>query len=69
MGVELTLKKSQHTKLTGEENSPAAPVEVETRNLLIASLVLLPTSYPGQVKTYFTQINNFFCSPNYNNDF
>ena len=41
--------KSQHTKLTGEENSPTACAGIQTHNLLIMSLVLLPTSYPSSL--------------------
>ena len=32
---------------SGEENSPTAPAEIRTRNLLITSPTLLPTNYPG----------------------
>ena len=32
---------------SGEENSPDAPSEIRTRNLLIMSPVLLPASHPG----------------------
>ena len=32
---------------SGEENSPAAPAGIQTRNISIASPALLPTSYPG----------------------
>ena len=31
---------------SGQENSPASPAGIQTRNLLITSLALLPTSYP-----------------------
>ena len=31
---------------SGEENCPAAPVGIQTRNLSITSPALLPTSYP-----------------------
>ena len=36
---------SQHRKLTGEENSPAAPAAIQTGNLSITSPALLPTSF------------------------
>ena len=39
--------KSQHRKLTlGEENSPAAPAGIRTRDLSITSPALQPRSYP-----------------------
>ena len=41
MGVEQTPNKSQHLNLdSGEENSPAAPARIRTRNLSIRSLAL-----------------------------
>ena len=40
-------RESAHKVDSGEENSPAAPARIRTRNLSIASLALLPTSYPG----------------------
>ena len=47
-GMERTPTKSQHRKLTREENSPAAPAGSQTRNLSITSPALSATSYPGQ---------------------
>ena len=44
-----TEKVSAHKVNSGEENSPAAPAGVRTRNLSIRSPALLPTSYPGSV--------------------
>ena len=44
MNTEL---ESAHKVKSGEENSPAAPAGIRTRNLSITSSVLLPTSYPG----------------------
>ena len=44
--VERTPNNSQHTVNTGEENSPAAPAGIRTRNLSITSPALLPTSHP-----------------------
>ena len=41
MGLELTLKRSQHTKLI----PPATPARIHTRSLSVMSPVLLPTSY------------------------
>ena len=40
-------RESAHKVDSGEENSPAAPARIRTRNLLITSPELLPTSYPG----------------------
>ena len=48
--MERTLNKSQHTKSNLEKNIPAAPARILTHNLLIMSLALLPTSYPGRKK-------------------
>ena len=46
-GVERTPNKESVLKVdSGEENSPAAPAEIRTRNLSIASPVLEPTSCP-----------------------
>ena len=55
--MERTPNKSQHTKLTLENNnnnnnnnnnkSPAAPAGIRTRNLSITNPALLPTSYAG----------------------
>ena len=39
-GVEQTPNKSQHTKLTGEANSPAASAGIWTHNLSITSPAL-----------------------------
>ena len=36
-----------HKVNSGEENSPAAPAGIGTRNFSMTSPVLLPTSYPG----------------------
>ena len=38
-----------HKVNSEEENSPATPARIRTRNLSIASLALLPTSYPGSI--------------------
>ena len=40
---------------TGEENSPAAPAGIRTRNLSITSPVLLPTSYFGSTNIHQTE--------------
>ncbi len=46
--MERTPNKSQtHEVNSGEENSPAAPAGIRTRDLSITSLALLPTSNPG----------------------
>ena len=45
--VKRTPNTSQHTQLTGEENSSASPAVIRTRNLSITRPSLLPTSYPG----------------------
>ena len=44
-GVKRTPNKT-HKVNSGEENSPAAPAGIRTRNLSITSPALLPTSYP-----------------------
>ena len=44
-----TEEESAHKVNSGEENSPAAPAGIRTRNLWITSLALQPTSYPGSL--------------------
>ena len=48
MGVERAQnKKSAHKADPGEDNSPAAPAGIGTRNLSITSPSLKPTNYQG----------------------
>ena len=47
-----TEKVSAHKVNSGEENSPAAPAGIRTRNLWITSPALLPTSYPTVVEQF-----------------
>ena len=42
-----TEEESAHKVNSGEENSPAAPAQIQTHDLSIMSLALLRTSYPG----------------------
>ena len=42
-----TKSESAHKVNSGEENPPAAPAGIRTRNLSITSPVLSPLSYPG----------------------
>ena len=44
-----TKQESAHNVDSGEENSPAAPAGIRTRNLSITSPALSPTSYPGSI--------------------
>ena len=47
-GMERTPnKESAHKVDSGEENSPTASAGIWTHNLLITSLALQPTNYPG----------------------
>ena len=55
-----------HKVNSGEENSPAAPAGIRTRNLSITSPALLPTSYPGShlhisIKLSVTVSRHSFC--------
>ena len=53
-GVEWTPTKLALEVNSGEENSPATPAAIRTRNLSITSLTLSPTSCPVH---FFTHIN------------
>ena len=54
-GRRRTPNKSQHTKLTEEENSAAAPTGIQTRKLSITSPVFSPTSYPSSPCAHYGQ--------------
>ena len=56
MGGTDTEYKAAH-KVDSGENSPATPAGIQTRNLSITSLALLPTSYPGYSKGYFDKFH------------
>ena len=57
-GVEPTPNKdSAHKVNSGEENSPADPAGIRTRNLSMRNLVLLPKSYPGPRHYHYNYCN------------
>ena len=47
-----------HKVDSGEENSPAVPAGIRTRNLSNAGLALLPTSYPCDDYEYYDYYYN-----------
>ena len=49
-GVERTLIESQHTVITGEENSPAASARIRTLNFSIMSPVLYQQATPAPLQ-------------------